>query len=229
MYGIYMLTLGVYIDGKCYHILAYMGPMGFYWLMEFMESWIGNLVTIPKIFTSTTVQPWTVVVDPSAFATGSGGRRCSHKFQRSVTNTLPCWRSSRSGSGLLERSTMIGHVFVSPSSRLIRRSNVMPCFSKFDVFYFTNSGFSKYVNSLEGDRILEWQLAAHWSHYSPGMGQTCHPKSAKIVGRYGPLVPQWLNPRSQVSNTYPTWSINIILWLWNFYIKILQNYYHLSP
>jgi hypothetical protein len=32
------------------------------------------------------------------------------------------------------------------------------------------------------------------------------------------LVPQWLNPRSQVSNTYPTWSINIIVWLWNYYI-----------
>ena len=55
----------------------------------------------------------------------------------------------------MERSTMIGHVFVSPSSRLYGGAMLCQFLSKFDVFDSTNSDFSIYVNSLEGDRILE--------------------------------------------------------------------------
>ena len=147
---------------------------------------------------------------------GSGGRRCSHKFQRSVTNTLPCWRSKPKWQRIW-RDPPWSAMFLFHQVVGFTGSNVMPNLSKFDVFDSTNSGFSIYVNSLEGDQILEWQLAAHGLITLLAWVKLVT-QNQPFVGRYGPLVPQWLNPRSQVSNTYPTWSINIIVWLWNYYI-----------
>ena len=204
-------------------------------------------------WTSTTVQ-WTVVVYPSLCSIFCSDWLCRLRFpclapsgvrlrtglvvvgfrRPPVQPQVPAQRHEHPSllkvqaevAAYMERYTMMGHVFVSPSSRLYGGSNVMPNLSKFDVFDSTNSGFSIYVNSLEGDRILEWQQAGHWSHYSPGMGQTCHPKSAFCgsVWSFGaPMAEPKISGEQHIPNS---WSINIIVWLWN-YLKF--NITKLSP
>ena len=117
----------------------------------------------------------------------------------------------------MERSTMIGHVFVSPSSRLYGGAMLCQIYPNLMFLILQIAAFPS--------MLIHLRVIKSWSDNWQPIGLITLLAWVKLVtqnqpfvGRYGPLVPQWLNPRSQVSNTYPTWSINIIVWLWNYYI-----------
>lgn len=148
---------------------------------------------------------------------GSGGRRCSHKFQRSVTNTLPCWRSKPKWQRIWRdppwSAMFLFHQVVGFTGE--------QCYANF----YPNLMFLILQIATFPSMLIHLRVIESWSDNWQPIGLITLLAWVKLVtqnqpfvGRYGPLVPQWLNPRSQVSNTYPTWSINIIVWLWNYYI-----------